>query len=276
MFTNSRNNDYVLGEFYVVSKTKNIIKKIVDLSKERVIVPKEKFSYWLNWYSPIGNFENIYLLPNIYVMFIVGVLNFFTAPVYEKIFGFILMAGPGIMIIYDFVYKIKRSKIKKEIETINDVNSKNEELNNIDSASELVDLQSKTLNGLHLFSSVARALVSLVFVGICLWMFMKIDNASAKVFMIPFLICGLALLIQAIIRIINHFKGDGNFLGILITFEKIYVLGFLLFWFGILIFICYTVIKNGNYQNGDYKALLFTIPFWIFGICVIYKTFKKR
>ena len=54
-------------------------------------------------------------------------------------------------------------------------------------------------------------------------------------------------------------------------FNKIYIVGFLLFWFGFLFFYSYTCLIS-----KEYLMLLFTVPFWIVGIYIIRKRFRNN
>lgn len=53
-------------------------------------------------------------------------------------------------------------------------------------------------------------------------------------------------------------------------FSKIYFVIFALYWFGFLGFFCYTITRDGNYLS-----LIFTIPFWLAGIYMVYRIFFK-
>lgn len=98
--------EYKINSFYEVVKTNSIIKEIIRESNENFKIVKEKKSYWLNWYSPIGNFENIFLLPILYVMFLPGFFSFILSDGFAKIYGFIFGIIPLSLIIYDLIYKI--------------------------------------------------------------------------------------------------------------------------------------------------------------------------
>jgi len=52
---------------------------------------------------------------------------------------------------------------------------------------------------------------------------------------------------------------------------KLYIVSFLLYWFGFLIMMC-----DYSLENGQYGMLLFSIPFWIVGIFTIYYFFIKK
>lgn len=78
-------------------------------------VIKEKKSYWLNLYSPFGNFENICLLPIVYVILLPGILSLFISKGYQKLYGLVYSAFPIFIIIYDLFYKIKLRKSREDI-----------------------------------------------------------------------------------------------------------------------------------------------------------------
>ena len=97
-------------EYYVVLKTRDILMEVVESSLETFTIPKEKKSYWLNFYSPKGNYEGIFLLPIVYVILLPGLLSFIMAKGFAKIYGFIWSLVPVYIIIYDLIYKIKLNK----------------------------------------------------------------------------------------------------------------------------------------------------------------------
>lgn len=101
-------------------------------------------------------------------------------------------------------------------------------------------------------------LVSSVFITILLIYFM-IKTPSSKIIFVPFLICGFSMIGKSISLIIEK-KKYAN------LFDKLFVVGFLLFWFGFIIMWCYT-----SFKNGDYLQTIFSIPFWLAGIYVIKK-----
>lgn len=54
-------------------------------------------------------------------------------------------------------------------------------------------------------------------------------------------------------------------------FGKLYVIGFLIFWFGFLAYGSYYLVKS-----HAYAFLMFTVPFWIGGISIIHKKMLGR
>ena len=95
------------NEYYEVLRTCNYISEVKNVSNHTFDIPKTKKSYWFNYYSPYGNFENIFLLPIIYVILLPGLLSFLMSKGEEKIFGILFMGYPAYLIIYDLVYKIR-------------------------------------------------------------------------------------------------------------------------------------------------------------------------
>lgn len=68
------NEVYELNKFYLVFKTKDYIVKVIEESNKKFKIPKIKESYWLNCYLPVGNFENLFLLPVIYFIGLFGII----------------------------------------------------------------------------------------------------------------------------------------------------------------------------------------------------------
>lgn len=95
------------NKFYEVLRSYDYIVEVNHVSNHTFNIPKTKRSYWFNYYSPYGNFENIFLLPIIYVILLPGLLSFLISKGFEKIFGLLFMGYPAYLIIYDLLYKIR-------------------------------------------------------------------------------------------------------------------------------------------------------------------------
>lgn len=106
------NDIYELNKFYLVLKTKDYIIEVIEVYNEEFRLSKIKESYWLNCYLPVGDFENIFLLPLFYFIVIFGLsLIILKDPI--AIFSGVIMSGGCIyFIIYDFLYKIKKQQSK--------------------------------------------------------------------------------------------------------------------------------------------------------------------
>ncbi len=77
---------------------------------------------------------------------------------------------------------------------------------------------------------------------------------------LPFLICGISFVGKRIALVLNKEK-------YVMIFDKLFVTGLLLFWFGFLVVAVYICIRDKNYG-----MLIYTLPFWLVGIYVV----KKR
>lgn len=104
---------------------------------------------------------------------------------------------------------------------------------------------------------LSRLLYSILFMLILIYLYVKTPNG--KIVLIPFLVCGTAVTLKNIFLL----KEKDNYIMI---FNKIYIVGFMLFWFGYLIYFSYISIIN-----KEYSLLLFSIPFWIVGISILRK-----
>ena len=70
----------------------------------------KKTSYWLNLYTPVYKFEDVFVLPIVYAITIPMWLSIIMAPIDMKYIGIIISIVPTLLIIYDLVYKIKKGK----------------------------------------------------------------------------------------------------------------------------------------------------------------------
>lgn len=227
--------------YYNVLKTHNYIYKILEKTNDNWI-PKEKKSYWLNYYSPMGNFENIFLLPIVYVILLPGLLSFFISKGYQKIYGVIFSIVPIYAIIYDLIYKIKlKQSDTKEIDETNFVKSY-----------EIMQ------------NSIAIIGVSIMIV-ILFNIFLKLSDFTSIIIFSPFLCCGLCIFGLVISKVFKNYQLEK-------LFYKGYVIIFLIYWFGFLSFWTIGIIR----QEGNYMHALFSIPFWIFGVFAFYKYIIKK
>ena len=107
--------------------------------------------------------------------------------------------------------------------------------------------------------TLIRIIYSIIITIILIKIYLKTPNN--KLILLPFLVCSISLLLKNIFILLNkdkYFK----------LFNKIYIIGFLIFWFGFLIVWCYT-----NIINEQYLEMLFSVLFWIAGIYIIRKNY---
>lgn len=233
------NSGLKVGAYYKVLKTRDYIYYVIEECQGNFL-PKEKKSYWLNFYSPVGNFEDIFLLPIVYVIALPGLISIFMSKGYDKIYGLIICAVPLYVIGYDLIYKIKLSN----------GNTINEEKFH------------KSYEYLILF-------ISLVVIGItCIVitnLFFNLSDLKSMIIFFPFLGCTLCCAGEFVAKIFkNYILAD--------IFKKGYIIIFLIFMFGFISFWTIGIIK----QEGSYIYALFSIPFWISGLVVAYKYLIKK
>lgn len=106
--------------------------------------------------------------------------------------------------------------------------------------------------------------VSLIAFAILINAFIKSNDLTTKIVVLPFLTFSVAFFLQRVFLVLNK-EGVAQWFG------KAYVVAFFIYWFGFLVFWDYTCIAN-----GDYISTLFSLPMWIGGGYVIYKRFKGK
>lgn len=104
---------------------------------------------------------------------------------------------------------------------------------------------------------ISRMIYSILLMLILIYFYVKTSNG--KIVLIPFLVCGTIVVLKNIFLLMEK----ENYVRVL---NKIYVVGFMLFWFGFLVYFSYISIIN-----REYSLLLFSIPFWIVGISIFRK-----
>ena len=92
----------------------------------------------------------------------------------------------------------------------------------------------------------AAALVILVYFAI--------KTPGHKLLFAPFLLCCGASIGKNLSLLLNADK-------VAVVFDKLFKVVFFLSWFGFLVVACYVAVKDGNY-----KVILFTLPFWAGGL----------
>lgn len=132
----------------------------------------------------------------------------------------------------------------------------------------------------NLINGVISLIVGVIFTFIC-FLLLKSQNGY---FVIPFLVCGIIIIIKGILNILNfiniysnrNIDKIGNYekyqkINKIIT--KIFLTSFFLFWFISLLIIDFTAFKY--WESWGSPIFYFSILFWIVGIYVLYKNKKK-
>lgn len=235
--------DCIVGCFYYVMK-KVKIESILESSKDGFDIPRIKESYWLNFYSPVGNFEDVFLLPILYIIIIPGILSFFASKGLMKIFGILYSLIPMYLLIYDFFYKFK----------------KRENVNGIVDQSFYVFFSGKFLEYFKYALSISVYLVFLAVVGS---FFFSVKNVGGRIFLLIFFVLGSFAFLSLLCKIFKWEK-------LRISLLKMYYWLFFCFWFGVLSFysvMC--VIKQ------EFTMIIFTIPFWVVGFLAFRRLLKR-
>ncbi len=145
-----------------------------------------------------------------------------------------------------------------------------------------------------LYNAIAIIIVGTIFSGVSsIFVFRGSDN-FIRIVGIPFLICGIAVLIYGILIAIKYInikkntndyingkldvnkveKSEQNFEKMKIIVNNIYTFGFLLFWFGFLIVWDISAIKS--WSDGGNQMFFFSIIFWIAGIYLLIDNIKDK
>jgi len=160
----------------------------------------------------------------------------------DKLYVLVLGAGPFFFIMYDLIYKIKLNK--SDNNTVDDTAFKN--------------FVKKIYNFIPLVAAGSTC-------AILLFIFLLASDLTIKIILLPFLYCSICISGQILGKIYKKEKIEK-------LFKKGYVLFFLFFWFGFLTFFTAGLIE----QEGSYQSILYTIPFWIVGIFMVYKFLIKK
>ncbi len=106
---------------------------------------------------------------------------------------------------------------------------------------------------------LGKSISSLVVFVVLLILLLKNHSVLSTLIILPFLFCSLFSIGKNLSFIFGKKK-------LAAVFGKLFVICFLVLWFGFLIYGSVLLIKGGNYFS-----LLFTLPFWLAGIYIVYK-----
>lgn len=104
--------------------------------------------------------------------------------------------------------------------------------------------------------SLTSKLISAILITIFLT-YSMIRTPSPKIIFVPFLICSISMAGKCIALILDKKK-------IAVLFSKLFIVGFLLFWFGFLVVAFFISLRDKSYS-----LILFSLPFWLVGIYVV-------
>ena len=185
----------------------------------------------------MGIFEDILLLPLLYVLLIPGILSIVLTKGYGKIFGIIYSSFLMFYLIYDLIYKLKQNKVQRNV--------------------------IYKLNEFHeTFFNFLPFVGQLIALAIIIRLMFYTKDTISKIMFLPFLILIILSTLATVGRTLKNIKLEK-------IFTKIVYLIFFTFWFGSLTI--YLVKNSFNINN-----LILTIPFWIAGIFAVYISIIKK
>ena len=111
---------------------------------------------------------------------------------------------------------------------------------------------------------IKQTMTSFIVVIILTYFLFASNVLTTKIIIIPFLTFSLAFFLKNISLIFNKVK-------LAEKFSKIYVIAFLTYWFGFLIYWDYI-----SLINEEYISFLFSLLMWAGGIYISYKKFNKK
>ncbi len=225
-------------KYYYVLKTKDIIYEVLEECNEIIDAcdKEKKKSYWFNFYTPMGFYEDILLLPLLYMLLIPGILSIIMTKGYGKIFGIIYISIPMFYLIYDLIYKLKQNKSQNVIYKLNKFH--------------------------EMFLDFLPFVCQLIVLAIIITLMLHTKDTFSKIMFLPFLILIILSTLATLGKSLKNTKLEKIFI-------KIFYLIFFTFWFGSLTIY---LVKN-SFNIND---LILTIPFWIAGILAFFKSVIKK
>ncbi len=127
-----------------------------------------------------------------------------------------------------------------------------------------IDFKNTILNIIACSLYLLKILGSITIIIFLVYLFLHTTDTITRIILIPFFICGFTIFGALIAKFFRKVNLE-------VLFHKLYTVGFLLFWFGVLVLGCYLSLINREYQ-----MIIFTIPFWLVGIYMVYKNFIKK
>ena len=110
-----------------------------------------------------------------------------------------------------------------------------------------------------------KQLITSIFVtGILLKVLFNTNDLMTRVIVIPFLVFAVGLGLKNVFILMKK-----ELLAIKVS--KVYVVAFLIYWFGFFIYWDYA-----SFMDGNYMKMLYSVPFWLGGIYFTYKRLFKK
>ena len=110
-----------------------------------------------------------------------------------------------------------------------------------------------------------KIITSIAVVGILIKVLLNTDDLMTRIIAIPFLVFAVAMGITNILVVMGKKT-------LAVKMSKVYVVAFLIYWFGFLIYW-----DCASFAEENYMEILYSVPFWLGGIYFTYKRlFMKK
>ena len=110
-----------------------------------------------------------------------------------------------------------------------------------------------------------QIITSIIVTGILLKVLLNTADPLTKIIVLPFLIFAIGLGLKNVLILMKKNTWA-------VKVGKVYVIAFLIYWFGFLIYWDYA-----SFIEGKYMQILFSVPLWLGGFYFTYKRlFKQR
>ena len=111
---------------------------------------------------------------------------------------------------------------------------------------------------------IKKSITSAIIFGFLTYVLINTNDILTKIVVIPFAVFSLFFGIEKVLLIFNK-------TALAKKISKVYVIAFLVYWFGFLI--CWDYI---SIVNKDIMSVLFSLPLWIGGGHIISKHFREK
>ena len=269
-----------IGKYFEVEKNIFSITKINNLTTSNMFeITDIKEKYWFNFYCYLGSFEEIFLLPIVYVAVTPFVLSAILTPFPVNLIILAMTIPLIFIILYDLAYKIKRKRYIKKILEEKDPIKRSASFNNINELQEFQKMWSFSILSMDVMTKLVTLVVTLgltiFFIILCIN-----TNGIVRLIMLPFALVIFGLFIRSLVDFIVALPSTKTeeelerkyILADKISYivNKVCSFSFLAYWFGILVIGSITAIKD-----GELSILVSTIPFWIVGIAMLIKEIRS-
>lgn len=165
IYVNKETKGYEKNKYYYVIKTKCEIIELLEEAPNEFPQPILKEKFLFNMYTPIGNFNDIFLLPILYFIAIICMIVTICLPGIIKIYGILFFMPILYLIGYDIYYKYYR---REKLKTINALEIpdelKKKQIKEINNSEEILKLENNSKKVLEIFPYIIVIVVLATFI----------------------------------------------------------------------------------------------------------------